>query len=257
MHGESGGGFRADAFHAVVLRRNLDVHAPSTALDVAVLQLRVRDLDPSILDGEPQCLRRLEAGRVRCVLAASRSGPFRGAGDLALELGINTDPLQDGSLLKQPGLLDPCGPEHGHIMLKLIRLHEAAPCLLLRVESLLAGYALGPLDSAPGEREHRVGAAFWTMGRVLPDVPGTNHAIHGPPRCVGMSLEVSLGQVAGGDAAIHADVGHCSICPFLEGLALRAARIVFPPLAATLYLFPFFGGVPPGASGGPGPGISG
>ena len=52
---------------------------------------------------------------------------------------------------------------------------------------------------------------------MLPDVPGTNHAIHGPPRCVGMSLEVSLGQVAGGDAAIHVDVGHCSICPFLEG----------------------------------------
>ena len=91
----------------------------------------------------------------------------------------------------------------------------------------------------------------------LPDVPGANHAIHGPPRRVGMSLEVSLGQVAGGDAAIHADVGHCSICPFLEGLALRAARIVFPPVAAALPGLPLFRMVLPRASCGTASGIGG
>ena len=79
-----------------------------------------------------------------------------------------------------------------------------------------------------------------------------------PARRVGVSLEVSLGQVAGGDTAIHAHLRHCSIWPFLEGLALRATRIVFAPVAAALPLFPFFGGVPPGVSCGLSvPGIAG
>ena len=75
MNGEPGGGFRANAFHAVVLRRNLDVHAPGPAFDIAVLQLRVRDLDPAILDGEPQRLSRLKAGRIRRFLPTLAPGP--------------------------------------------------------------------------------------------------------------------------------------------------------------------------------------
>ena len=52
MHGEPGGGFRGDALGAVVLGRNLHVHAPAAALAVAVFKLRVRVLDPAILDGQ-------------------------------------------------------------------------------------------------------------------------------------------------------------------------------------------------------------
>ena len=85
---------------------------------------------------------------------------------------------------------------------------------------------------------------------VLPDVPGPDHAIHGPTRRVRVSLEVSIGQVAVGDTPIHPQVGHRSICPLLEVLAFRAG-IVFAPVAAALSLLSFFGVVAPGASYGP------
>ena len=100
MHGESRGGFRADTLGAVVLRRNLDVHAPGAALDVVVLELRVRVLHPSILDGEPQRLRRLEPCGVRRFLPAPRSRGFRGAGDLAFEFGVESDALDPGPLFE-------------------------------------------------------------------------------------------------------------------------------------------------------------
>ena len=122
---------------------------------------------------------------------------------------------------------------------------------------MVAGYALGPLDSLRGEREHLVGAALRTLGRVLPDVTGTDHLIHPPPRRVGMSLEVSLGQIAGGDVAVHAHVRYRPIRPVLEGLPLRPAGIVFAPVAGAFPLLPIFGVVAPGASFGPGPGIAG
>ena len=90
---------------------------------------------------------------------------------------------------------------------------------------------------------------------MLPDVPGANHAIHGLPRRVRVSLEVSFGQVAVGDTPIHPHVGHRPIRPLLEVLALGAG-IVFAPVAAALPLFPLFGVVAPGASSGrPGSGI--
>ena len=141
-------------------------------------------------------------------------------------------------------------------MLKFPGLHESAPCLLPRVESLLTRHALRPLNTATGEREHRVGTAFGPTGRVLPDVPGTNHALHGPASRVRVSLEVSLGQVAGGDAAVHTDVRQRPVYPVLEVLAFRAG-IVFPPVAAALPLFPFFGVVAPLAGCGTASGISG
>ena len=52
MHGKPGGGFRADALGAVVLGRNLDIDPPGAPLAVGVLELRVRVLDPAILDGQ-------------------------------------------------------------------------------------------------------------------------------------------------------------------------------------------------------------
>ena len=52
MHGKPGGGFRSDTLGAVVLGRNLDVHAPGAAFNVVVFKLRVRVLDPAILDGQ-------------------------------------------------------------------------------------------------------------------------------------------------------------------------------------------------------------
>ena len=92
-------------------------------------------------------------------------GPFRAAGNLAFEFGIDTDALQDGSSLKQPRQLVLRGPEHGHVMLKLIRLHEAAPGLLLLVESLLTRHPLRSLHAAFGEREHLKGAALRATAR--------------------------------------------------------------------------------------------
>ena len=142
-------------------------------------------------------------------------------------------------------------------MLKLAGFHKPAPCLLLGIKPLLAGYALGPLDSLRGEREHLVGASLRTLGRVLPDVTGANHPVHGPPRRVGVSLEVSFGQVAVGDVAVHSHVRYRSIRPVLEGLPLRPAGIVFAPVAVALPLLPLSRMVAPGASFGPGPGIAG
>ena len=52
MHGKPGGGFRGDALGAVVLGRNLHVYAPGAPLAVGVLELRVRVLNPAILDGQ-------------------------------------------------------------------------------------------------------------------------------------------------------------------------------------------------------------
>ena len=52
MHGKPGGGFRGDTLGAVVLGRNLDVHAPAAAFNVVVFKLRVRVLHPAILDGQ-------------------------------------------------------------------------------------------------------------------------------------------------------------------------------------------------------------
>ena len=125
------------------------------------------------------------------------------------------------------------------------------------IKPLVAGYALGPLHSLPGEREHLVGASLRTMGRVLPDVTGSDHLIHGPPRRVGVSLKVSFGQVAVGDVAVHSHVRYRSIRPVLEGLPLCPAGIVFAPVAVALPLLPLFDVVAPGASFGPGPGIGG
>ena len=66
-----------------------------------------------------------------------------------------------------------------------------------------------------------------------------------------------LGQIAGGDAAIHADIGHRPVYPLLEVLAFRVG-IVFPPVAAALPGLPLSHMIPPGAGCGlPGPGIGG
>ena len=142
-------------------------------------------------------------------------------------------------------------------MLKLSRFHKPAPCLLLFVESLVAGYALGPLHSRRGEREHLVGASLRTMGRVLPDVTGLDHSVHGPPRRVGVSLKVSFGQVAVGDVAVHSHVRYRPIRPVLESLALRPAGVVFAPVAVALPFLSLPRVVAPGASFGPRPGIAG
>ena len=142
-------------------------------------------------------------------------------------------------------------------MLKFSGFHKPAPCLLLGSKPLVAGYALGPLDSLRGEREHLVGASLRTIGRVLPDVTGANHLIHGPPRRVGVSLKVSVGQVAVGDVAVHSHVRYRSIRPVLEGLPLRPAGIVFAPVASALPVLSLPRVVAPGASFGPRPGIAG
>ena len=141
-------------------------------------------------------------------------------------------------------------------MLKLPVLDDPAPRFLLFVESLVAGYALGPLYSAFGEREHLVAAALRSLGGMLPDVPGANHTIHPPPRRVGVSLEVSFGQVTVSNTAIHPHVGYRSIRAVLKILTLRA-RIVLAPVAVALPLFSLLRVVAPGASLGPGPGIAG
>ena len=135
-------------------------------------------------------------------------------------------------------------------MLKFSGFHKPAPCLLLGSKPLVAGYALGPIHSLGGEREHLVGAALRTMGRVLPGVTGANHPVHGPPRRVGVSLEVSFGQVAVGDVAVHSHVRYRSIRPVLESLPLRPAGIVFAPVAVALPFLPLFRVVAPGASFG-------
>ena len=142
-------------------------------------------------------------------------------------------------------------------MLKFSGFHKPAPCLLLGCKPLVAGYALGPLDSLRGEREHLVGAALRTLGGVLPNVTGANHPVHGPAGRIGVSLKVSFGQVAVGNVAVHSHVRYRSIRPVLEGLPLRPAGIVFAPVASALPLLPLFGVVAPGASFGPGPGIAG
>ena len=142
-------------------------------------------------------------------------------------------------------------------MLKLSGLHKPAPCLLLGSKPLVAGYALGPLHSLPGEREHLVGASLRTMGRVLPDVTGPDHLIHGPTRRVGVSLKVSVSQVAVGDVAVHSHVRYRSIRPVLKSLPLHRAGIVFAPMAVALPLLSLSHMVAPGAGFGPGPGIGG
>ena len=141
-------------------------------------------------------------------------------------------------------------------MLQFLGLDETAPCLLLFVESLFPRHPLGPFHSARGERQHLVGASLRPLCLVLPDEPPSNHAIHGPTRRVGLSIEVGFGQVAVGDTAIHSHVGHRPIHAALESLALRA-RIVLAPVAAALSLLPLFRVVSPGASYGTGPGIGG
>ena len=55
---------------------------------------------------------------------------------------------------------------------------------------------------------------------------------------------MSPGQIAGGDAAVHADVRHRPVHPLLEVLVLRAG-IVFPPVAVALPLLPFLRKVAP------------
>ena len=125
------------------------------------------------------------------------------------------------------------------------------------IKPLIAGYALGPLDSALGERQHFVVAALRSLGGMLPDVTGLDHLIHGPPRRVGVSLKVSVYHVAVGDVAVHSHIGYRSIRAVLEGLPLRAAGIVFAPVAVALPVLALFGVVAPGASFGPGPGIGG
>ena len=50
------------------------------------------------------------------------------------------------------------------------------------------------------------GPALRAGGFVLLDVPGANHAIHGPPGRVGVAIEMRFGKVAVGNAAIHAHV---------------------------------------------------
>ena len=143
-------------------------------------------------------------------------------------------------------------------MLKLAGLHKPAPCLLLGIKPLIAGYALGPFDSALGERQHFVVAALRSLGGMLPDMTGLDHLIHGPPRRVGVSLKVSVYQVAVGDVAVHSHVRYRLIRAVLEALALRLAGIVFAPVSIAvqaLALFRVVAGA--GASFGPGPGIGG
>ena len=127
-------------------------------------------------------------------------------------------------------LLDPRGAKHRHVMLKLAGLDKPAPCLLLGIKPLVAGYALRPLHSALGERQHFVAAALRSLGGMLPDVTGPDHLIHGPPRRVGVSLKVSVCHVAVGDVAVHSHIGYRSIRAVLEALPLRCG-IVFAPVA--------------------------
>ena len=141
-------------------------------------------------------------------------------------------------------------------MLKLAGLDKPAPCLLLGIKPLVAGYALRPLHSALGERQHFVAAALRSLGVMLPDVTGPHHLIDGPPRRVGVSLKVSVRQVAVGDVAVHSHIGYRSIRAVLEGLPLRPAGIVFAPVAVALAVLALFRVVAPGASFGPGPGIA-
>ena len=142
-------------------------------------------------------------------------------------------------------------------MLKLAGLHKPAPCLLLGIKPLIAGYALRPLDSALGERQHFVAAALRSLGGMLPNLPGAHHLIHGPPRRVGVSVKVSVYHVAVGDVAVHSHIGYRLIRAVLEGLAFRPAGIVFAPVAVALPVLALFRVVAPGASFGPGPWIGG
>ena len=142
-------------------------------------------------------------------------------------------------------------------MLKLAGLHKPAPCLLLGIKPLIAGYALRPFDSALGERQNFVVAALRSLGGMLPDVTGLDHLIHGPPRRVGVSVKVSVYHVAVGDVAVHSHVRYRSIRAVLEGLPLRPAGIVFAPVAVALAVLAVFRVVAPGASFGPGPWIAG